>query len=166
MPICELHEAIQRTQSAQERELGGLQANMKSLLQNQDILFHEIKSLRETEIASLQESIEEIKASTIHLSALYGNGWQKSIESRAQTLENNISDIVDEMRQHVQQTSKQLFDLHSTTWFGRTITDFKDNMAARTVQVIAGIIILKVLAIVIDFADLNLLSSATAIFIK
>lgn len=166
MPICELHEEVQRIQTSHERELGGIQATMKNVLQNQEILFKQITDLRDNELADLKTSICEIRDMTVNLSRLYGNGWQKQMESRAEAIEENFKDVCTEFRVHITKSEARIAEIDSITWFGRTITDFKNNAAKRVVQIIAAVFILKTFFILTGFLDVRIASGIVTLLNK
>lgn len=141
MTPCEAHAEVMKLQLATARELGEGAATMKSLLDAQEVLFHKINDLKEKDIVNLHTGIQGVHAEILVLTKLYGNGWQKSIENRASRLEDRL-----------QETCDKLLELDKVSWFGKIMTDFRNNWLKRIIQFSIVFLALKSFSFLGDLA--------------
>lgn len=144
---CENHAAIQAAQLEQARELGGIQATLKSVLNGQDALFENHKELRDA-ILSLKLSSQTNSDKLQQLVALYGNGWKAQFEVKFQDAKENIETLCAEVKEYHEKTDRHLNTLDRASWFGFIIADFKEKWARRIAQ---GAIALVVLQLMFSF---------------
>lgn len=130
MPQCEEHGPLMET-------VGGLKADMKTVVDGQDELFGQLRVFIETALSN--------KIHLENLNKLYGNGYQKKLESQIAAVCGDFKECVDRLNARADGHDQKIAGLEAIAWFGRFITDFRDNWFKRSLQIGLGMLVLSVM---------------------